>query len=168
VEKTSCQEALQTIFSARLDIFYPPKFLLISQISRFSTATRFYASNPRCYHSCNSEVEVMHKPLVVCLAAVALVSIPQFVAAQGHSAARSSGLCRSPRRLRETPCGRNERPTISHLSSLTQWTFDRRQTPISWQVERPHRSLSRNCTRFALRGGASVSMARLGGWKFRK
>jgi hypothetical protein len=31
----------------------------------------------------------MHKPLVVCLAAVALVSIPQFVAAQDPTAAQS-------------------------------------------------------------------------------
>jgi hypothetical protein len=42
----SRQDALQTIFSSRLDIFYPPNFGCLGLKASFSTATGDYAQNP--------------------------------------------------------------------------------------------------------------------------
>ena len=42
------QEALQSISSGRLDIFYPPNFGCLGRKASFSTATGYYANDPSC------------------------------------------------------------------------------------------------------------------------
>jgi hypothetical protein len=62
------QEALQSIFSGRLDIFYPPNFGCLGRKVSFSTATGVYTQNPRPEVSeCNRDLSTVdpdlpHKP----------------------------------------------------------------------------------------------------------